>query len=364
MVSAIGVSNGVLIYVTPTGALQAVGFDEKSLRLTGEPVALGTTVTVTQSGTGAVALSPTGTLIYGSSALESQVGWVSETGLFAPIITELKPYLNPRLAPDGTRILLTAGTGARSDIWIYDLASKTPQRVTTEGTLNERAEWAPDGTRVIYRSDRGKRSGIWWQPADLSAPATSILSHDAHDYYDGVLSPDGKLLVYQVDDGTASSADLFVRALEGDTIQKTVSATNGVEAQARVSPDGKWVAFVTDASGTAQVLVQPFPGGGAQVQVSVTAGTEPIWSRDGKKIFYRDGVKMIAASVAAGSTFSVTARTPLFADTYAFAPSPHANFDVSQDGSKFLMVKNATTSKIVVVHGWFTEMRTRLAGQR
>lgn len=364
VVSAIGVSNGVLIYVTPTGALQAVGFDEKSLRLTGEPVALGTTVTVTQSGTGAVALSPTGTLIYGSSALESQVGWVSETGLFAPIITELKPYLNPRLAPDGTRILLTAGTGARSDIWIYDLASKTPQRVTTEGTLNERAEWAPDGKRVIYRSDRGKRSGIWWQPADLSAPATSILSHDAHDYYEGVLSPDGKLLVYQVDDGTASSADLFVRALEGDTIQKTVSATNGVEAQARVSPDGKWVAFVTDASGTAQVLVQPFPDGGAQVQVSVTAGTEPIWSRDGKKIFYRDGVKMIAASVAAGSTFSVTARTPLFADTYAFAPSPHANFDVSQDGSKFLMVKNATTSKIVVVHGWFTEMRTRLAGQR
>jgi len=121
---------------------------------------------------------------------------------------------------------------------------------------------------------------------------------------------------------------------------------------------------VTDASGTAQVLVQPFPGGGAQVQVSVTAGTEPIWSRDGKKIFYRDGVKMIAASVAAGSTFSVTARTPLFTDTYAFAPSPHANFDVSQDGSKFLMVKNATTSKIVVVHGWFTEMRTRLAGRK
>ena len=364
VVSAIGVSNDVLVYVTPTGALQAVGFDEKSLRLTGEPVALGTTVAVTQSGTGAVALSPTGTLIYGSSALESQVGWVSETGLFAPIITELKPYVNPRLAPDGKRIVLTAGTGARSDIWIYDLASKTPQRMTTEGTMNERAEWTPDGKRVVYRSDRGKRSGIWWQMADRSAPATSILSHDAHDYFEGVLSPDGKLLVYQVDDGTASSADLFVRALEGDTTQKVVSATNSVEAQARVSPDGKWVAFVTDASGTAQVLVQPFPNGGAQVQVSVTAGTEPIWSRDGKKIFYRDGVKMIAASVAAGTTFSVTARTPLFTDTYAFAPSPHANFDVSQDGSQFLMVKNATTSKIVVVHGWFSEMRTRLAGRK
>ncbi len=364
VLSAIGVSNGVLIYVTPAGSLQAVGFDEKSLRVTGEPVALGVTVTVNQSGAAGVAMSPTGTLIYGSSALESQVGWVSETGLFAPIIAELKPYLYPRLAPDGKRIVLTARTGARSDVWVYDLASKTPQRLTNEGTMNERAEWTPDGTRVIYRSDRGKRSGIWWQPADLSAPATSILSHDAHDYYEGVLSPDGKLLVYQVDDGTSSSADLFVRALEGDTTQKAVSVTDFVEAQARVSPDGKWVAFVSDASGTAQVLVQPFPGAGAQVQVSVTAGTEPIWSRDGKKIFYRDGVKMIAASVAAGSTFSVTARTPLFTDTYVFAPSPHANFDVSQDGSKFLMVKSATTSKIVVVHGWFTEMRTRLTGQR
>ena len=363
-VSAIGVSNGVLIYVTPAGALQAVGFDEKSRRVTGEPVALGVTVTVNQSGAAGVAMSPTGTLIYKSSALDAQVGWVSETGLFAPIIAELKPYLNPRLAPDGTRIVLTIGTGARSDVWIYDLASKTPQRLTSEGTLNERAEWAPDGSRVIYRSDRGKRSGIWWQPADLSAPATSILSHDAHDYYEGVLSPDGKLLVYQVDDGTSSSADLFVRALEGDTSQKAVSVTDFVEAQARVSPDGKWVAFVSDASGTAQVLVQPFPDAGAQVQVSVSAGTEPIWSRDGKKIFYRDGVKMIAASVAAGPTFSVTARTPLFTDTYVFAPSPHANFDVSQDGSRFLMVKNATASKIVVVHGWLTEMRTRLTGQR
>ena len=365
--SPLGVTDGTLVYVTPNGALQSIAFDEKTSKVSGDPVALGVTVLVRVSGAADAALSRAGTLVYQSATAESQVGWVSESGIFTaitPMLDEPRPYIYPRLSPDAKRIALTIGTGGRSDVWLYDLTSGTPVRLTTEGTVSERPEWFPDGKRVVYRSDRGKRSAIWWQPADRSGPATPILASDFHDYFEGVVTPDGKSLVYQGDDAGSNQADVLWRGIEGDTVPKSVGTTNSVEAQPRISPDGKWVAFVTDASGTSQVVVQPFPGPGAQVQVTVAGGTEPVWSRDGKRLFYRDGRRLISASVTTTPAFAVTSRTPLFADTFLFAPSPHANYDVSLDGSKFLMIKNSEAPKLLVVHGWFTELKARLEGRR
>jgi Tol biopolymer transport system component len=184
------------------------------------------------------------------------------------------------------------------------------------------------------------------------------------DFYEGVLSPDGKSMVYQVDNAGLNQADVFARALAGDTAAKPVATTNFIEAQARFSPDGKWIAFVSDASGAAQVVVQPFPGPGARVQVSAAGGNEPVWSRDGKKIFYRDGQRFVAASVTTSPTFTVTGRAQLFADGYVFAQSPHANFDVAPDGQHLLVIKNAEAAKLIVVHNWGSELRARMAGRK
>jgi serine/threonine-protein kinase len=230
--------------------------------------------------------------------------------------------------------------------------------------LNERAEWTPDGTRVLYRADRGTRTAIWSQPADRSGPPVPLQASDAHDYYEGLVTADGKWLVYQIDDAGANQADVMYRALDGDTTSHPVAATGFVEAQPRVSPDGRWVAYVTDASGASQVVVQPFPGPGGQVQVSVTGGSEPVWAPDGRQIFYRDGRHLIAASVTTSPAFAVTGRTELFADDYVFAQAPHANYDVSLDGRRFLMVKNAQASEIYVVYGWLSELRSRIESMR
>lgn len=151
------------------------------------------------------------------------------------------------------------------------------------------------------------------------------------------MTPDGRDLVYQIDDAGANQADVMYRALDGDTASRPVSATSSVEAQPRVSPDGRWVAFVTDASGASQVVVQPFPGPGGQVQVSVIGGSEPVWARDGRRLFYRDGRHFIAVTVTTTPTFAVTGRTRLFVDDYAFAQAPHANYDVTPEGNRFLM---------------------------
>lgn len=254
---------------------------------------------------------------------------------------------------------MTIGTDTRTDVWLLDLASGTPVRLSASGTVNERAEWTPDGKRVLYRSDASGKSALWWRPSDLSGPATLLLGGPRDIYFEGMLTPDAQTLVYQED--TAGS-DIEYRRLAGDTAPRPIAVSPSDENMPRLSPDGRWIAFVTNESGATQVVVQPFPGPGGRVQVSVNGGSEPVWSRDGRRLFYRGDGKYIAASVSTASGFAVTVRTPLFDDTYLTAPAPHANYDVSPDGSRLLVLRSASNNQFNVVHGWTQELRRRLRG--
>ncbi|MFI5311009.1 MAG: protein kinase [Gemmatimonadales bacterium] len=360
----LGVADGLLIYATVAGAVFGVPFDAAKLRITGDPVALGINVLLRAGGVADAALSPAGTFVAQSGSVSGQVGLVDMSGQFRPLMPDPRPYAYPRYSPDGKHIALTIGAASRNDVWAYDIASATSTRLTTEGTANERPEWTPDGTRVLYRSDRGARSAIWWQPSDLSGNAAPLLASAADDFFEGVLSPDGKAIVYQVDNAGNEAANVMYRLLSGDTTPKPIAATTFIEAQARLSPDGKWVAFVTDASGAGQVVVQPFPGPGSRVQVSAAGGAEPVWARDGRRLFYRDGQRFVAATYTTSPTFAVSGRTPLFVDGYVFAQSPHANYDVSPDGTHLLVIRNAEAATLVVVHNWSGELRARMAGRK
>ncbi len=360
LIDALGMVDGALVYVTAAGALTAIRLDLKTGRTRSNPVTLGASVLTTIAGASEAALSPAGTLVYQAANAAGVVGWVGPQDQFQPLLGEPQAYSYPRLSPDGSRIAMTVGSGGRADVWVYDIASATPTRLTNSGALNDRPEWTPDGTRVLYRADRGNRTAIWWQPADLSGPPETLLGDDRHNYYEGVISPDGRTLVYQVDDGGTNQADVMARAIAGDTASRPIAASAYVEAQPRLSPDGRWIAYVTDASGTSEVVVQPFPGPGPRVQVSVGGGSEPVWARDGRRIFYRDGRHLMAASVTTTPNFAVTGRTALFADAYMFAQAPHANYDVSPDGSRFLMVKSAAETELFVVHDWVSELKARL----
>jgi Tol biopolymer transport system component/tRNA A-37 threonylcarbamoyl transferase component Bud32 len=359
MIAPLGVVDDVIAFVDPNGALSTVQFDARRLEISGQPTPAGITALVRASGAVQGALSPSGTLIYESRSPSVQLGWVDQRGLFTSIGAEPRAYAYPRLSPDGKRVATSIYSGGRSDIWVYELAAGTPMRITTDGAVNERPEWSRDGTRLIYRSDRGKLPAIWWQPADPGGKAEPLVTSDRHSYYEAVLTPDDKAVVLQVDDAGANQADVVWRAVGGDTTDRVIAGSSFVEAQPRLSSDGKWVAFVSDASGVPQVVVQPFPGPGAQAQVSVSGGTEPVWSRDGKKLFYRDGLKLVEATVATAPSFRVVSRASLFNDLYVAAPSPHANYDVAADG-RFLMVRNAQTPRLTVVYGWAAELRARL----
>jgi Tol biopolymer transport system component len=132
----------------------------------------------------------------------------------------------------------------------------------------------------------------------------------------------------------------------------------------RVSPDGKWLAYVTDESGSNEVVVQPFPGPGARVQVSSRGGEEPVWSPTGSKLYYRDNQSLIAVSYSTASGFQVTGRQTLFSDLFVKRSLPHANYDVSPDGSSFLFLQSTASNDAIVVYNWIAEVRERLKGAR
>jgi serine/threonine-protein kinase len=278
----------------------------------------------------------------------------------SPALQQEGAYAFPRYSPDGTRIALTVLTGSASDIWLAEPASGVLTRLTSGGVLNERAEWSPDGSRVLYRTVRGARSSIWWQPADGSGMATPLLANDGEEIFEGVLTPDGRNIVYQRD--TAGS-DVLTRPIEGAAASRPIVNTRAVELHARPSPDGKWVAFTTDETGSSEVVVQAFDGSGGRVQVSLRGGDEPVWSRDGRRLFYRGEGKFKVAEVSGAPTFHVISRADFMGDEYIPAPAPHANYDVSPDGRKLLVLK-AGQVRLVVVHGWDADFRAHLSGTR
>jgi serine/threonine-protein kinase len=140
-----------------------------------------------------------------------------------------------------------------------------------------------------------------------------------------------------------------------------VASSRYFENEARVSPDGKWVAFVTDESGSDQVVVQPLSGPGARVQVSVNGGAEPVWSRDGRRLFYRANKKFVAVTATTTPAFAVTSRDVLFDDTFVTAAAPHANYDVTPDGKRLLVLEAVEDPQIFIVSNWGTEVRARLS---
>lgn len=222
----------------------------------------------------------------------------------------LRPYSTPRFSPDGERIAFTMGVSQNVDIWIYDLSKTTLTRLTTEG-INVRPEWSPDGTRVLFRSERQNSIAIWWQPADGSGPAEPLLKPDVEPF-EGILSP----------------------------------------------------AYQSDESGQFEIYVRPFPNPGARIQVSTTGGTEPLWSRDGRTLFYRSARRIMAASVRTSPTFSLGARTAVLEGDF-LPNASHQNYDVAPDGKHFLMIKRAgTEAQTIVVHNWMTEVRARVAAKR
>jgi eukaryotic-like serine/threonine-protein kinase len=344
------VPSGHLVFFRD-GALLGAPFDVDRLEVTGpvvrvlENLAVGTTMDAPLA-----ALSNAGSLTYApSDAGTTRLVWVSRQGVEQPITETPRRYQYPRLAPDGRRTAVaTAG-----DLWIQDIARATFTRLTSEQTVgNAFPVWTPDGTRVLFRTS----TGMYWIAGDGSGHPQAIAGALFGDIPCSV-APDGDTLAF-MRQNAQTSRDIYVLSLRGQSRPRPVVNTPAFEGGAQFSPDGHWMAYASDESGQMQVSVRPFPGPDRRWQVSTQGGTQPLWSRNGKEIFYRVGNKMMVVNVSAGVDLSLSQPRQLFEQRYVFQNVSLANYDVSPDGQRFVMVKDeAGSGRLNVVLNWTEELK-------
>jgi serine/threonine-protein kinase len=365
--AALAFLNGQLIYATATGTLMAVSFDAHK-GLTRGAAALPAAQDVQMDGFGGAkaAISASGTLVYRSGKSETRPEIVGAGA--GPLLMEPRNYSTPRFSPDGRRVAFTiAATDGTIDVWVFDRSKGTLSRLTSEGN-NQRPEWATDGKRIVFVSDRGGQPAFWWQPADGSAPAEMLYRPSEGDPFEALLSPDGHWLVYRTGPSGKPQRAIFAVQLDGERKKIPLVVTNTAVTLAtmpRLSPDGHWLAYRSNETKTSEIYVRPFPGEGSRVQISQGGGTEPVWARSGKALYYRNNQDLVRVGVTTGTAFSMGERKVVATGDYVMSIS-HPNWDLSPDGAQYLMIRRAGEDvQTIVVHNWIRELmaRTRAGGQ-
>jgi serine/threonine-protein kinase len=353
------VIDGTLVYVTLNGVLMAVPFDEKGLRVTGDPIQL-------EEGISGVGLSSSGTLAFMPGQGKSRMVLAADGKDDEVIPIDPKNYANPRFSPNGRKIAVGVIGGTTNDIWVYDIAARTFTRLTREGQ-NGVPEWSPDGSHVLYRSDRSGQDmgvsaqrGLWLQATDGSGSAEKLYEAVEDPVNEGLISPDGRWLIFRTSPEAAHPRDILAMPLTGEKKPQLVVGGPGSEIMPRLSPDGKWLAYEADESGRFEVYVRSFPNAGARLQVSNDGGTEPLWSRDGKTLYYHTQEGIIAVAVGASGTFSIGARHRALRIDLIPAPT-HASYDVAPDGRFLVLRSSSPEMPAVVVHNWRRELREKMA---
>ncbi len=363
--SAHYVATGHLVYVRER-TLLAVPFDLASLEVTGAPVPfIEGVMQGPASRHAAISISRSGSLVYVPGEAQGAVNtlvWVDRTGAVELLGAPPQGYGNPRLSPDGQRIAVQI-TGGTTDVWVYDITRQTLTRLTFEGDNNLLPIWTPDGERITFRSNRGGGPGnLYWKPADGSGTAERLTTSEFLDNASS-WSPDGKVLSFY---SAGGSRDLRMLQMEGERQPRPFLQTQFHEAAAVFSPDGNWLAYVSNESGQNEIYVQPFPGPGGKRQISTGGGTEPAWPRNGRELFYRNNDQMLAVEVTTTPTFSAGNPKLLFEGDFQLGSAARASYDVTADGQRFLMIQqeggsdSEAPAQINVVLNWFEELKERV----
>jgi len=352
------------------GALIAVPFDPVRLETTGTPVTVLSGVMQVRRLRNAtvanlvpqVAFSSTGTLAYIPVNLrprQTALVWVDRTGREQPTGASGGDYFQPRVSPDGRRMAVTVleRGGDHNDVWLYDLTRETWSRFTSEGD-NAFPLWAPDGRKLTYVSNKAGPDNIYRKPLDGSGPEERLAASDRPNYPFS-WSPDGVLAFVSI--FPRAVQDIWVlRPDQGGKPAPFLETPFGEGAPA-FSPDGHWLAYVSNESGRNEIHVRPFPGPGEKVTITAEGGNEPVWSRNGRELFYRSGDAMMAVDIMTSPVFAAGKPRRLFEGNYETTTALWPNYSVAPDGQRFVMVKRidreAAPAQINVVLNWQEELK-------
>jgi serine/threonine-protein kinase len=363
---------GHVLFVRRDGAALAAPFDLSTLELTGTPVPVFENVEILTLYP-QLAVSDNGTLLYTSgasaSALQLSVVRVDRTGQVVQIDTTWRgPFNSFSLSPDGRSLAVGTETGTSRDIWIKQLDHGPFTRLTFSGQ-DRRPTWSPDGRMVAFVRDTLTGGDVYGKQADGSGP-DMVLASTERLIQAVEWSADGNWLILRTDNADEGRGDILGVHLAGDNEVVPLVTSPYEELQPALSPDIRWIAYVSNESGQQEVYVRPFPEtASGRWQISINGGTHPRWAPDGRELYYLlPDRTLMAARIDAGATFTVLDREPLFALDQSIATDAwHTSYELTPDGRQFVfisapaMVAGAESGgRLVLVENWFTELKERL----
>ena len=361
------IHTGHIVY-SQEGGLFIVPFDVARKAFVGPPVALAESVysqTVSDAAMSQFAVSDDGVLAYlsGSPPDHSLVD-VDRGGNARPVIDVSHTYRYPRFSPDGRHVAVTFEE-ERADVYIVDVARGTLRSLAKTGS-NITPEWTPDGRNVAFASRRvGSQSyDIYSAPLDESAEPELLISRAGAQFPNGWAPRGGVVAFHEL--GNKTSRDIWTWSV-GNKVATPFLTTPANERAATFSPDGRWLAYVSNELGQDNVYVQRYPGPGGREVVSMGGGAEPVWSPDGGELFYRKRNQLLSVKVTLEPKFATSVPTVLFDGPFVLGPTEAGlpNYDVAPDGRSFVMVRSVINSAthLHIVQHWFKEV-TRLAEAR
>ncbi|HEV8598803.1 MAG TPA: protein kinase [Gemmatimonadales bacterium] len=352
------VEPGFLAFTNAEGSLMAVRFDARRRRVLSSPRTIAQGMPRGTGGVGKLDVSRRGTVVYleGLALEEQQLVRVDRRGVERVLPTPPRSYSGPRISPDGRRIAVSIGPTPNPpmDIWVYDLVLGTLARATSDST-SVHAEWSVDGRRLYHRNIKGGFRATA-TTVDGSAPPESLYS-TAGDLWEVLPTRSGDTLITRELLSIENDRDLMLVPLRPAGPPVPLAAGPRIQAEPALSPDGKWLAYDSDESGSFEVYVRAFPGPGPRYQVSSGGGTSPRWSARGE-LFFLSPDSLIAVPVqGSGATLTLGKGKALFGNRFSML-NFHAPYDVAPDGSWFVFVSARAGSRSAsfrLMHHWFEQ---------
>jgi len=377
------VTSGHLVYVR-LGTLMAAPFDPVQLVLTGS--ATGIIDGVMQAAdfnlsdmentlAAQFTVSDTGALVYVTGgvlpATQRSLAWVDRQGTAQALPAPPRAYRMPRLSPDGRHVAVFILDGIRQ-VWSYDIARGALRAVTVDGRSSY-GIFTPDQKRIAFRSGAaGGEDNLYWKAADGSGSAERLTT-SARSQTPASWSPDGTTLAFVEEGDSVGQTQIFqfdIRVLStGDRKTRALIQTAANETSPEFSPDGRWLAYVSNQSGRLEVYVQPYPGPGERHLISTNGGQQPAWSGNGRELFYVQGGgaaigvrKLMSVSIGTTPTFVAGTPETLF-ESDDLASAWGRNYDVAPDGQRFLLTlnkeppTNLAPAQMILVQNWTEELK-------
>jgi len=317
-------------------------------------------------GCGNYAVSGDGTLAYiagGRSRRSTRLVWIDREGRVEPAAIPERNFENVTIAPDGTRAIVQIREGTTT-LWLYDFGREMLTPIGDAEGSSQSPLWTSDGSRVVYRATRQGFRNVYWRLVDGSGVEERLASKGNVVHSPTSASADGRWLVFnEAGPEQPGGTGIWMIRLDGDRTPRPLFAAPAGESDGQISPDGRFIAYQAWVSSRQEVFVSPFPGPGPRRQVSTGGATEPLWSHDGRELFFQSGTRLMGVTVSPGATFSASAPHVVHEGRYFKQINGNTSYSITPDGRRFLRIQQVDPERAItqleLVMNWFSELRQR-----